>query len=70
MAIRIKVFFFKPQEWSFERLTPWIKRFERLQKSLPAREPEILGVQNDPEFDSLRSDPRLQQLVQAIGLTR
>ncbi len=38
-----------------------------LHKSFEARELEILGLQNDPEFDSLRPDPRFQAIAKAIG---
>jgi hypothetical protein len=38
-----------------------------LQKSFEARELEILGIRNDPEFDSLRTDPRFQAIVNTIG---
>lgn len=39
-----------------------------LQKALRAREPEILNLQNDPEFDRLRSDSRFQEIVKKVGL--
>jgi DNA-binding winged helix-turn-helix (wHTH) protein/tetratricopeptide (TPR) repeat protein len=56
--------------WSYAQLGDNEQALHWLQKSFQAREIEILGVQNDPEFDSLRSDPRFQKLVRAIGLTR
>lgn len=42
---------------------------EWLQKSLAAHELEILNMQNDPEFDHLRGDPRFQGIVKKVGLT-
>jgi DNA-binding winged helix-turn-helix (wHTH) protein/Tfp pilus assembly protein PilF len=56
--------------WSYAQLGDKEQAFRWLQKSFRAREIEILGVRNDPEFDSLRGDPRFQRLVQAIGLAR
>lgn len=56
--------------WDYAQLGDNEQALQWLQKSFQAREIEILGVRNDPEFDSLRSDPRFQQLVRAIGLAR
>ena len=39
-----------------------------LQKSLDARQSQILNLQNDPEFDHLRSDPRFQEIAKKVGL--
>jgi hypothetical protein len=41
-----------------------------LQKSLEAREIQILGLENDPEYDSLRTNPRFQVIVKAIGFKK
>ena len=56
--------------WSYAQLGDKEQAFKWLQKSFRAREIEILGVRNDPEFDSLRGDSRFERLVQAIGLAR
>ncbi len=56
--------------WDYALVGNNDQALQALQKSFQVRELEILGVQNDPEFDSLRSDPRFQQLVKAIGLTQ
>jgi len=39
-----------------------------LQKAFEARDPEVLHLRNDPELDSLHSDPKFQAIVKAIGL--
>jgi DNA-binding winged helix-turn-helix (wHTH) protein/Tfp pilus assembly protein PilF len=56
--------------WDYAQLGDNEQALQWLQKSFQAREIDILGVRNDPEFDSLRGDPRFQKLVQAIGLPR
>jgi tetratricopeptide (TPR) repeat protein len=56
--------------WAYAQLRDNEQALRWLQKSFQARETDILGVRNDPEFDPLRDDPRFQQLVQAIGLAR
>ena len=56
--------------WAYAQLGDNEQALQCLQKSFQAREIDILGVRNDPELDSLRGDPRFQQLVQAIGLAR
>lgn len=40
-----------------------------LHKTLDARHPDILNLQNDPEFDHLRSDPRFQEIARKVGLS-
>jgi len=42
--------------------------FQQLQKSLEARELQIINLLNDPEFDSLKGDPRFQEIAKKIGL--
>lgn len=44
--------------------------FEWLQKALDARIPQLFHLKADPYFDSLRSDPRYQDLLQRIGSPR
>lgn len=39
-----------------------------LHKTLDARHPDILNLQNDPEFDHLRNDPRFQDIAKRVGL--
>ncbi len=39
-----------------------------LQKAMDAHQPEILNMQNDPEFDRLRSAPQFQEIVKKVGL--
>lgn len=39
-----------------------------LEKALADRRPEILNIGNDPEFDSLRTNPHFQEIVKAVGL--
>ena len=41
---------------------------QQLQKSLEARELQIVNLLNDPEFDFLKSDPRFQEIAKKIGL--
>jgi DNA-binding winged helix-turn-helix (wHTH) protein/Flp pilus assembly protein TadD len=56
--------------WNYALLGHHEQALYWLQKSLEARELEILSLQNDPEVDSLRPDPRFQALVKKIGLTQ
>jgi len=42
---------------------------QQLQKSLEAREPQIINLLNDPEFDHLKGDPRFQEIVKKVGLS-
>ena len=42
--------------------------FMWLQKTLDAHHPDILNLQNDPEFDHLRIDPRFQNIAKKVGL--
>jgi adenylate cyclase len=39
-----------------------------LQQAVQQRDPEATALQVDPIFDSIRSDPRFQQLVHRVGL--
>ena len=41
---------------------------QQLKKSLETREPQIINLLNDPEFDHLRGDKRFQEIVEKIGL--
>ena len=41
---------------------------QHLQKSLEAHEPQIINLLNDPEFDSLKGDPRFQEIAKKVGL--
>jgi hypothetical protein len=54
--------------WNYALLGESEQALHWLQKSMVARELQILGLQNDPEVDSLRTDPRFQALVETIGL--
>jgi DNA-binding winged helix-turn-helix (wHTH) protein/Tfp pilus assembly protein PilF len=45
------------------------KALQWLQKSLEAREPQIINLLNDPEFDHLKSNPRFQEIVKKVGLS-
>lgn len=40
-----------------------------LRKVLEAHQAEILNLQNDPEFDHLKSDPRFQEIAMKVGLS-
>ncbi len=42
--------------------------FEYLEKSYQRRELWICYLQVDPRFDSLRDDPRFDELVKRVGL--
>jgi DNA-binding winged helix-turn-helix (wHTH) protein/Tfp pilus assembly protein PilF len=39
-----------------------------LQISLEARQPQIINLLNDPEFDHIRGDARFQEIVKKVGL--
>ncbi len=39
-----------------------------LEKGYRERDPYLSGIKADPAFDSLRSDPRYQDLLRRIGL--
>ena len=54
--------------WDYALLGDKDQALQWLKKSFEAREGEILGLQNDPELDSLRSDVRFQELVKKIGI--
>jgi tetratricopeptide (TPR) repeat protein len=41
--------------------------FEWLEKAYESRDEWMVGLKNDPRFDSLRSDPRLQNLIRRMG---
>ena len=41
-----------------------------LQQALASHRPEILNLQNDPEFDSYRADPGFQKIVEKVGFPR
>ena len=40
-----------------------------LDKAVEERDPEVIALQVDPIFDSIRSEPRFQQLVHRVGLS-
>ncbi len=40
-----------------------------LDKAVEERDPDVTALQVDPIFDSIRSDPRFQQLVHRVGLS-
>jgi DNA-binding winged helix-turn-helix (wHTH) protein/Tfp pilus assembly protein PilF len=40
----------------------------QLQKSLEAREPQIINLLNDPEFDHLKANPQFEAIVKKVGL--
>ena len=42
--------------------------FEWLEKAYEERPGELVYLKVDPRFDSLRSDPRFQDLVRRLGL--
>jgi len=44
------------------------KTFEFLKKSFEARERWLININQDPQWDSIRSDPRFVEIVQKIGL--
>jgi len=44
------------------------RAFEYLDKAYAVREPEVLTIGVDPEWDGLRGDPRFSAAVKAIGL--
>jgi tetratricopeptide (TPR) repeat protein len=39
-----------------------------LQQALASHRPEVLNLQNDPEFDHLRADPRFQEIAKKVGI--
>lgn len=41
--------------------------FRTLQKGLPTHEPGLLQLRVDPDFDSIRADPRYAEIVREIG---
>jgi tetratricopeptide (TPR) repeat protein len=53
--------------WNYALLGDREQALYPLQQSFEAREIDILGIRNDPEFDSIRSDARFQAIVQRIG---
>jgi TolB-like protein/uncharacterized protein YpiB (UPF0302 family) len=44
------------------------KTFEFLEKSYAARDRWLINIKQDPQWDSIRTDPRFTELVQKIGL--
>jgi DNA-binding winged helix-turn-helix (wHTH) protein/Tfp pilus assembly protein PilF len=46
------------------------KSLQWLQKSLEAREPQIINLLNDPEFDHLKLNSRFQEIAKKVGLNR
>jgi YD repeat-containing protein len=44
------------------------KALQWLQTSLAAREPQIINLLNDPEFDRLKANPRVQEIARKVGL--
>ena len=43
--------------------------FEWLHKSIQLREEALSSVLVDPKLDSLRRDPRMEEVIRAVGLT-
>jgi len=41
---------------------------QQLQKSLEARQPQVINLLNDPEFDHLKGNPRFQEIARKAGL--
>jgi hypothetical protein len=41
--------------------------FPWLEKAFQARVPQLLYLRSNPDFDSLRSDPRFADLIRRIG---
>lgn len=44
------------------------KAFEWLEKAYAEREPWLSNLKVDPQFDSIRSDPRFKDLVRRVGI--
>lgn len=53
---------------NYARLGDRDRTFEQLEKSLAAREPDLIWIGAEPAFDPLSDDPRFQDLLQRIGL--
>jgi hypothetical protein len=45
----------------------WASPLQTLFRGLPIHEPGLLQIRVDPDFDSIRDDPRYADLVQRIG---
>ena len=44
--------------------------FEWLEKAYERRIPQLPHIMGYPDFDSIRSDPRYEDLLRRIGITR
>lgn len=43
---------------------------QQLQKALEARQPQVINLLNDPEFDHLKGNPRFQEIARKAGLSK
>jgi TolB-like protein/DNA-binding winged helix-turn-helix (wHTH) protein/Tfp pilus assembly protein PilF len=55
---------------SYARMGQTDRAVGNLEKAVDERYPSMVFVQIEPVFDSIRSDPRFQQVLQRVGLTR
>jgi hypothetical protein len=57
-----------PMAIGYMRLGEFDKAFEFLEKAYVRREHHVLTLNIDPDWDPIRSDPRLGEIVSRIGL--
>jgi hypothetical protein len=44
--------------------------FNLLEQAYQSRQPRLINLDKDHDFDNLRSDPRFQDLLRRIGITQ